>query len=295
MNELITVIVPVYNVENYLERCIDSIINQTYKKLEILLINDGSKDKSGEICDDYAKKDDRIKVIHKENGGVSSARNIGLEKARGEYISFIDADDWIEKNMYEEMLKRIEESNVKMVRCSYYKEYDEKQEALEHIYKENQKINLKHERQKVIELLISGRLHAYLPLLLIKKSVISKNLKFNTQVAMREDMIWLIDLVCSLQSFYIDITPYYHYYQNPNSATNSKKFEERNIKNMLVVYDEIYKILERNELLNIKLKELLAFSFFSRISSEVTTWIKENKKRDLLIYLTEGESFRRDD
>lgn len=92
-NPLISVIVPVYNVEKYLPRCIDSIIDQTFKNFELLLIDDGSKDKSGEICDEYAKRDNRIKVFHKENGGVSSARNVGLDSAKGEWIIFCDSDD----------------------------------------------------------------------------------------------------------------------------------------------------------------------------------------------------------
>jgi glycosyltransferase involved in cell wall biosynthesis len=96
--------VPVYNVEEYLNRCVDSIINQTYKNLEIILVDDGSLDNCGLICDEYAKKDPRIKVIHKNNGGLSDARNAGLKIASGEWISFIDSDDWIESNMYEVLL-----------------------------------------------------------------------------------------------------------------------------------------------------------------------------------------------
>ena len=96
--ELISIIVPVYNVEEYLKECIDSIINQTYKRIEIILVDDGSTDKSGKICDDYAKIDKRIKVVHKENGGLSDARNVGISVSSGKYIAFVDSDDWVEKN-----------------------------------------------------------------------------------------------------------------------------------------------------------------------------------------------------
>ena len=99
--ELISIIVPVYNVEQYLDDCLVSILNQTYKNLEIILIDDGSTDNSGKICDEYAKKDSRIIVFHKENGGVSSARNAGLRIAKGIYIGFVDPDDWIAEDMYE--------------------------------------------------------------------------------------------------------------------------------------------------------------------------------------------------
>lgn len=98
MSELISVIVPVYNVEKYLSECVDSIINQSYTQLEILLVDDGSTDNSSKICDEYAKKDSRVKVIHKTNGGVSSARNIGLDVCAGEYVMFVDSDDYLDEN-----------------------------------------------------------------------------------------------------------------------------------------------------------------------------------------------------
>ena len=99
-NPLISVIIPVYNVEQYLSHCIDSILSQTFTNFEILLIDDGSTDNSGIICDNYKNNDYRIKVFHKKHNGVSSARNMGLDKAVGEWITFVDADDWIDKNMY---------------------------------------------------------------------------------------------------------------------------------------------------------------------------------------------------
>lgn len=105
MNPLISVIVPVYNVERYLNQCIDSILAQTYKDFELILVDDGSKDKSGEICDEYVKKDSRIRVFHKKNGGVSSARNYGIDNAQGTYICFVDSDDWVDETYLEDMLK----------------------------------------------------------------------------------------------------------------------------------------------------------------------------------------------
>lgn len=96
---LISVIVPVYNVEKFLSRCLNSILAQTYNNLEVILVDDGSTDNSGKICDDYALKDKRIRVIHKQNGGVSSARNMALSVAKGEYIGFVDSDDYIENDM----------------------------------------------------------------------------------------------------------------------------------------------------------------------------------------------------
>ena len=119
-NPLISVIVPVYNVEAWLPRCGDSILSQTYENLEILLVDDGSTDDSGLICEEYAKKDTRIRVIHKENGGLSSARNSGLDAASGEYIGFVDSDDWIEPEMYAEMLSLMLKSDAQIVCAGRY-------------------------------------------------------------------------------------------------------------------------------------------------------------------------------
>ncbi|MBQ8834487.1 MAG: glycosyltransferase [Oscillospiraceae bacterium] len=112
---LISVIVPVYNVEAYLPRCVDSILAQTYSNLEIILVDDGTRDASDKICDDYARKDSRVRVIHKENGGLSSARNAGIDTAKGEYLAFVDSDDWIEPETYETMLGLARQYGVKLV------------------------------------------------------------------------------------------------------------------------------------------------------------------------------------
>lgn len=114
-NILISVVVPVYNVEQYLERCVDSILAQTYSNLELILVDDGAKDSSGVICDAYAQKDTRVRVIHKENGGLSSARNAGIDIAQGDYISFVDSDDWIEPDALENLLNAAVQNQVELV------------------------------------------------------------------------------------------------------------------------------------------------------------------------------------
>ena len=111
-NELISIIVPIYNTEKYLRQCLDSIINQTYTNFEVLLVNDGSTDSSGMICQEYVENDSRFRYFEKENGGVSSARNLGLECSGGAYITFIDSDDWVESNHLEALLKGIKENNT---------------------------------------------------------------------------------------------------------------------------------------------------------------------------------------
>ncbi|MBR5282462.1 MAG: glycosyltransferase [Alistipes sp.] len=116
---LISIIVPVYNTEKYLDRCIQSILAQTYTDFELLLVDDGSTDSSGAICDKYAAEDSRVKVFHKENGGVSSARNFGLDKARGEWIGWVDSDDYIAPNMYKHLLNAAITENADIAYCDY--------------------------------------------------------------------------------------------------------------------------------------------------------------------------------
>lgn len=119
---MISIIVPVYNVEPFLPQCIDSILRQTYRNLEILLIDDGSPDKCGRICDEYARADNRIRVFHTENNGLSAARNLGLREARGEYIGFVDSDDWIDSDMYEILLRHLEENKADVSACEMWVE-----------------------------------------------------------------------------------------------------------------------------------------------------------------------------
>lgn len=120
--DLISIIVPVYNVEAYLERCMASIQGQTYKNLEIILVDDGSTDRSGQMCDAYAQEDVRVKVVHKPNGGLSDARNAGLAVATGAYIGYVDSDDWIEWDMYERMHRACVETGSQLAACRYFSE-----------------------------------------------------------------------------------------------------------------------------------------------------------------------------
>lgn len=119
--KLVSIVIPVYNVEQYLKRCLDSIINQTYQTLEIILINDGSTDNSGSICDAYQKKDSRIVVIHKENGGLSDARNRGIDIATGEYITFVDSDDFVSLDYVEVLVQLLEKCNADTAVCMFQK------------------------------------------------------------------------------------------------------------------------------------------------------------------------------
>lgn len=141
-NKLVSIIVPIYNVEKYLKRCIDSILHQTYRNLEIILVDDGSTDHSGEICDGYAEQDCRIRVVHKKNGGLSDARNSGLDIAYGEYISFVDSDDWIRDDYINVLVEALEYGKTKISACSYRKvnELEKSREASADLISENLEI-----------------------------------------------------------------------------------------------------------------------------------------------------------
>ena len=116
---MISIIVPIYKVEKFLPKCIESILAQSYSDFELILVDDGSPDECPEICDEYAAKDQRIIVIHQKNSGVSAARNVGLKKAKGQYIGFVDPDDFIAQDMYEKMVQAVEQSAAELVICGY--------------------------------------------------------------------------------------------------------------------------------------------------------------------------------
>lgn len=130
MKPLISVIVPVYMVEDYLTQCVESIRNQTYQNLEIILVDDGSPDSCGSICDSFARHDQRIKVFHKQNGGLSDARNYGIARATGAYLAFVDSDDWLEPDMYEELVHIAEDTGADIIICGYYDEYQKRRSKI---------------------------------------------------------------------------------------------------------------------------------------------------------------------
>ena len=124
-NTKISVIIPIYKAEKFLDKCIGSVVGQTYENLEIILVDDGSPDNCPAICDSWAEKDRRIKVVHKENGGLSSARNAGLDVVTGEYFGFIDSDDWIEKDFFEFLITNALKENADISRCGLYLDYED--------------------------------------------------------------------------------------------------------------------------------------------------------------------------
>lgn len=202
---IFSVIVPVYNVENQLEECIESILGQTFIDFELILVNDGSTDNSGMICDKYAQVDNRIVVIHKENGGVSSARNTGIDMAKGEYISFVDSDDYVEKNYLEELYNPDVDMvlcNIKFINIKYGNHY----------ILQNKNNNIFNIDSKVIEELINNRYISTVYSKSYKKSIIDlNNIRFNTEISLGEDTMFVADYLVSIKNLYISDIVVYNY------------------------------------------------------------------------------------
>ena len=154
--DLITVVVPVYNVEKYLDQCVQSVINQTYKNLQIILVDDGSTDNSGAICDKYADSDERVEVIHKLNSGLSGARNAGIDSARGAYISFIDSDDFVDEVYIERLYEEIIAHNVKIAVCEYYKLNED--EGMFYFYTKDKYVKLMNYTEYIDEIFLTETL-----------------------------------------------------------------------------------------------------------------------------------------
>ena len=211
MKPLISVIIPVYNTEKHLERCLDSIVGQTYKNLQIILINDGSADKSGEICDRYAEKDDRIVCLHKENGGVSSARNEGLRLARGDYYHFPDSDDYLDADTYEYLLGLINEHNCDAVAFEHFVTY----ESCENAHSMKQDIyGLKTNVEAQINMM-KGVHFCWNKF--FKKELI-EGLSFRQDIMRGEDTLFAAQALERADKVWFDKRPLYHYVQSEESA-----------------------------------------------------------------------------
>lgn len=241
---MISIIVPVFNVEKYLARCIESIIKQTFKDWELILINDGSKDNSGKICDEYATKDNRIKVIHKKNEGVSKARNTGIALAKGEYICFIDSDDWIEATYL---------SNFETNRCHYdfyfsgifYDTYD-----IVYSYKKYKERVCRNKYEIRDEFFKQDLLSNGYPWGKLYKSNVIKdnNLRFNENLTINEDHIFVFQYFCCVDTLYITNTAGYHYTVFDNSG--------RKLSGKINSYTELKSAAEHFELIINKLYPL---------------------------------------
>lgn len=199
----ISIIVPVYKAENYLRRCVDSILNQTFTDFELILVDDGSPDRSGKICDEYARKDSRIRVFHKENGGVSSARQKGMDEAVGEYTIHADPDDWVEPNMLEELYRKAKEEEADMVICDFFHNDGNKQSYIK------QKPSALDNKTVLSELF--QQLHGSCCNKLVKRVCYSGKAKFPKEINCCEDLIWCVQVLPLCRKISYVGKAFYHY------------------------------------------------------------------------------------
>lgn len=216
-NSCISIIIPVYNTSKYLRKTFDSILSQTYKEWELIAVDDGSTDESGSICDEYAKKEDRIKVVHKTNGGVSSARNKGIEQANGRYISFVDADDYLEQDFLETMLHGIEQYAADLVCCRVA--FDSKQGIR---YQKASKISIFNQKESIVAMLLPNSFHGWPWNKMYKSSIIKENkLRFDENLKYCEDEVFVLQYIMYINKCTYIPDALYHYVQNEHSVNNS--------------------------------------------------------------------------
>ena len=210
----ISVIVPVYNTEKYLNKCLDSILAQTFTDFELILIDDGSTDNSGKICDEYAEKDSRVKVFHKENGGVSRARNLGIDNASGEYLSFIDSDDFVRPEMYAELIAVAEEQAVDLVISNI----ELNGNLLPNKAPKNERLDKKYIHDNVLPYFSeSGTvgLGAYTTMLIKRQVLADNDVRFYEDFAFQEDTMFVINVYANISSMYYLPKVFYEYTTHP--------------------------------------------------------------------------------
>lgn len=257
-NSLITVIVPVYKVEKYLNRCVDSILAQTYTNFECILVDDGSPDNCGKICDEYAQKDRRVRVIHQKNAGVSAARNAGLDIAKGEWIGFVDSDDWIEPNMYEVLYKDVIEQNCDCAICDFIGKPKRK----------NPKI-ITETVEALISIFAKNGYGGYSFLRLINAKKIG-SIRFDEKISYMEDSKFFYGVFENCKTIYWDNAQLYHYEQNEDSVTHKYGLSDE-AKSAILMLDKIFETENR-----LKVKKSINESRLQIIYNFAFFYIKNN-------------------
>lgn len=228
MEDMISVVVPVYNVETFLEKCITSILNQTYHNLEIIIVDDGSTDSSSKLCDQMKQKDERIIVVHKKNGGLVSARKVGIARAKGEYIISIDSDDWIESEMISDLYKQAAENNADMVTSGHYREYRDSSVKCTDSIKCGIYESPQDKEYLYTNLIINGKgetwgIHPAIWCKLVKTSLMRRvYLKLNDEAVYAEDAAAVYACCVLAERIIVTHSIYYHYCLRDNSIVHSR-------------------------------------------------------------------------
>ena len=236
---MISIIVPVYNVKDYLERCLQSICGQTYKNLEIIVIDDGSSDGSEELCDLFALKDERIRVVHQANAGQSAARNRGLAMARGELLGFVDADDWIEADMYEFLFRLMTEQDADISACSHYRH----KAGISAKYTSG-KVSVFTRNEGIRALVVDKRVRNYVWDKLYKRSLFT-GIRFPAG-RIFEDIAVSYQLFYGAQKIVVQDTPKYHYVIRDGSSMQSRYDAQKEHNLFQGVYEQVRFVLDKD-------------------------------------------------
>lgn len=247
----VSIIVPVFNVKNYIKRCIESIINQTYSNIEIILVDDGSTDNSGNICDEYAKKDKRVKVIHKNNGGLSSSRNVGINISSGKYLCFIDSDDYIENDMIEYLYRGMKKYDVDIVSCGFSNIYTNGNKECITIPKED----IIYSKKEALDIhLLSGYIDDITCNKMFKKELY-ENIRY-PEGYLYEDMITTYKLIDKANKVALCPESKYNYCRRWDSIGGTK-FNDKTLFLLKACDEAVEFVLEKYpELVNIKIAQV---------------------------------------
>ena len=248
---MISIIVPVYNIKSYLPKCIESILSQTFSDLEIVLVNDGSTDKSGDICEEYRKMDSRVVVVHKENGGLVSARKAGMRAARGEYIGYVDGDDWIEPDMYERMYQKLLDQNVDVVMCGRYEDTGEAQREVYHgiaegRYGKEELLETVYPRMIVGNTFFEWEVFPGLWDKLFRRSCVEQfQYAVDERITMGEDAACTYPCLLNANGIYVLHECFYHYRQTTSSMVKKIQDYEKERNEFHILYQSVNKHFER--------------------------------------------------
>lgn len=280
MNDLISIVIPVYNVEDYLPRCLDSIVKQTYRNIEIILIDDGSKDKSGSICDKYAKMDNRIKVFHNKNNGVAYTRNFGIEVSNGKYLTFVDSDDYVDENYVEFLYVLLKKNNCTISVCSNVKIKNNTKHRKPKI---NIKNNIYDGHEALLLMLYQKELDSSLWGKMYQTNLLKSEKVSNYKVF--EDIDYLIKVMPKSNKVIVSNNQLYYYYVRQNSLIHSDV-----IKNINIIKDILLSSKEKNtderiikaldsRILDVYFNQMCNCKIFSKEYYEAKNYIQNERKK----------------
>lgn len=281
MNIQISIIIPIYNVEKYIRKCVDSILNQSFKSFELILIDDGSDDKSGEICDEYSKCDSRVRVIHKENTGSANSRNIGIKEAKGKYICFVDSDDWIEKDMLKDTNSLAEEYESDIVISGIYLDRVSQEGRIIDYQINNSEFSIwdteEKLRKNIIKLFPNALINSSCNKLYKRKTILDNNVSFiDTNVG--EDTSFNLDIIKYSRSIIVTDKAYYHYMRYEGIKTLTGRLHKDAFKRYLEIHNQMNDLFNEWGVINSNIENEINKTMFSQYFATILKIINCDSK-----------------